>query len=67
LGRRFTRVEAKGKQDGEEASADLVELLRRDVADAGDLAAAEVVDGEVEAQAGAGAERGVNIVMLGGC
>ncbi len=52
-------VEAEGGEDGGEAGADLVEFLDGDVLDAGDLAAAEVVDGEVEAVAGAAVAGGV--------
>src|ERR1039458_5512222 len=54
-----------GGEDGGEAGADLVEFRGADVLDAGDLAAAEVVDGEVEAVAGAAVERGVDLVALG--
>ena len=57
-------VEADGVQDGFLAGADLVEFLGGDVVDAGNFAAAEVVDGEVEAVAGAGAG-GVDLVALG--
>src|ERR1019366_873472 len=58
-------VEAEGGEDGGEAGADLVEFGGGDVFDAGDFAAAEVVDGEVEAVAGAGAAGGVDLAALG--
>src|ERR1039457_3761578 len=62
---RLPGVEAGGGEDGLETGADLVEFAGADVADAGDFAAAEVVDGEVEAVAGAAAEGGVDFVALG--
>jgi hypothetical protein len=48
---------AEGGDDGFEAGANLVEFGGRDVFDAGDLAGAEVILGEVEAVAGAMLER----------
>src|ERR1035441_5497138 len=57
-------VEADGGEDGREAGADLVEFRGCNVLDAGDLAAAEVVDGEVETVAGAAVERGEDLVAL---
>lgn len=55
-------VEGDGVEDGFEAFADEVELVRRDVADSADIAAAEVVDDEIEAIAGVVAMRGVDLV-----
>ena len=58
-------VEADGIEDGFEAAADLIEFLKGDVLDAGDLAAAEVIDCKVEAVAAAGMAGGVDLVVLG--
>ena len=55
-------VELNGGEDSLKAFADALEFLRGHVADAADVSAAEVVDDQVEAVAGAVAGGGVDLV-----
>ena len=59
---RLFLVELDGVEDGLQAFADVVEFRGRDVPDAADVAAAEVVDDGVEAVAGVVVGGGVDLV-----